>query len=1435
MKKIIKSLFAIILSIFCLLANNPYIHINELSFPFKITNVYAAPVGQELFTSSGTWVAPAGVTSVSVVAIGGGGAGHAYSSRSSGGGGGGLGWKNNIAVTPGQSYTVVVGTGGAAKTSSSTAQANSGGDSYFINTSTVVGYGGTGGKYNALAAGGSYVGDGGGAGGTAPATASYASGGGGAGGYSGNGGAGGTTNGGSGGNGSGGGGGGGGGSGSADASGAGGGTGVLGEGSNGTGGAGSTGNAQPGTGGSGGTNGSASPGSTALPSTGGNYGGGGGAVDVGTVGENGPGGNGAVRIIWGDGRAFPSTNTGDISVPTTILGDGTNPGNSSIGPGASVTDLDAFTFITDSGTDTINSLTGTLSPANAYNNISQVDITDNSNNIKCSVSSLSSNTLDFTSCGLAITTSASTYKLRVTPKSHANMSAPPGDSYATTGTITSWTSDGGKYQAGSDSGSATVTIDNASPNAATLISGTVGDQRIILKWRTSNSSDFNTTSGSVIYRWTGSSAGSEIPTEGSTPSAGDTNGTATVACVISSNSSTTLYSSDGLGGDIDCTTTALTNGQAYTYKVFQKDTSGNYDIGTTMGTFTPDTCHSQTSGYWNSGSTWAGSCSGEGGIPSFSDKPIITGGTTVVINEEAVASNVTINSEGHLVINEYSDLLLIGNSGTLFTNNGNFTASPESEVIIYNLSNITPTAILSGDFTGSNAFWFLGVAQFSAFTTDNANIFMGTGFDAVIFLTATDSEDYTMSVTLGGDTNAYSVGTQGKVVLDTGNNHTLTTSLIEIGAEATLNANDSTIIIQFEEESAFTNFGTFNPGGSTVYFAGAGTTVQTITGDNTFYNLTATTADNSAGKSLLFEGGSTTTVTGTFTMEGEAGKILTLGSTDETSWTITPTSTSARYLYVSNSTNTNGTIYAANSTDGGGNIGWSFGESVCSSIADGLWSSGSTWAGCSGEGGIPANDDNVIISEGTTITVDGTQTASSVAINETGTLTFADESVLTLLILINEGTFIAGESTVVFDGLYLFPNISYITGEVTFNNLQLVNMAYVILMSPITINGDLSISSSFLFDNGNQITGNSTGSLTMDAGSGLAMDSGTFFGEEENVSHFPTLFTRDHISLDPDSMVGYASESTQVISDVPIYGTIYLLGPNKTNEDDITLTGSWVIDTESGGAEFTAGEGTTVYFAGSDGSEQVITGNNTFYNLTATTTDNSTGRSILFEGGSTTTVAGTFTMEGETGKILTLGSTDETAWTITPTSNSVQYLTVSDSTNTNGTICAPYSTDGGGNTGWSFEEGACNTAPNTPTLDLPSNSATNQSINPSLKTTSTDPNSDYLHYKIILCEDSEMSVNCQTFDQTSSQTGWSGQDAESETAYASGTQAVYTLQTELSYSKVYYWQSYAIDPGGTNAWSETQTTPYSFTTGASQNTVLKYKGGLKIFGNVIVK
>lgn len=97
------------------------------------------------FNASGTWTAPAGVTSVTVEAWGGGGAGGGQNLGSDGGGGGGGGAYSKIVslpVTPGNNYTVTVGAGGIGV---SGGNGGAGGDSYFLNTSTVLAKGGAGG------------------------------------------------------------------------------------------------------------------------------------------------------------------------------------------------------------------------------------------------------------------------------------------------------------------------------------------------------------------------------------------------------------------------------------------------------------------------------------------------------------------------------------------------------------------------------------------------------------------------------------------------------------------------------------------------------------------------------------------------------------------------------------------------------------------------------------------------------------------------------------------------------------------------------------------------------------------------------------------------------------------------------------------------------------------------------------------------------------------------------------------------------------------------------------------------------------------------------------------------------------------------------------------------------------------------------------------
>lgn len=253
------------------------------------------PVGQYVWASSSTsasWSVPPRVTSICAVLISPGLPGGSSSSGGDGGRGGSLLYANDIPVTPGEMLTLVP-FGSASLTRAATNEvllrvSGSGipDGTYF--SSSRYGQGGLGGAGNTAGGGG-----------------------GGAGGYSGNGGNGAP------GNGTpaatpglGGGGGGGGGSGASASSsykspigGKGGGVGVLGEGSSGA--AGTNGTAYTGFVGNPG-----GPGSGGINEY---YGGGGGGNDYYSTTNKGNtnGGFGAIRIIWGPGRAFPSTLTTD--------------------------------------------------------------------------------------------------------------------------------------------------------------------------------------------------------------------------------------------------------------------------------------------------------------------------------------------------------------------------------------------------------------------------------------------------------------------------------------------------------------------------------------------------------------------------------------------------------------------------------------------------------------------------------------------------------------------------------------------------------------------------------------------------------------------------------------------------------------------------------------------------------------------------------------------------------------------------------------------------------------------------------------------------------------------------------------------------------------------------------------------------------------------
>ncbi len=141
--------------------------------------------------------------------------------------------------------------------------------------------------------------------------------------------------------------------------------------------------------------------------------------------------------------------------------------------------------------------------------------------------------------------------------------------------------------------------------------------------------------------------------------------------------------------------------------------------------------------------------------------------------------------------------------------------------------------------------------------------------------------------------------------------------------------------------------------------------------------------------------------------------------------------------------------------------------------------------------------------------------------------------------------------------------------------------------------------------------------------------------------------------------------------------------------------------------------------------------------------------------------------------------------------------------------------------------------PGAPELLAPSGTEVSLA-GPQFRLRAADPNGDYLRYRIQLCGDATCSTVLQTFDQTASQTGWSGQDAASGTAYAASTTASGSTTARYGYAGTalapntqYWWRAYAIDPGGSNTYGPASSIS-TFTT-AQKETMIR--GNVNIRGN----
>jgi hypothetical protein len=150
-------------------------------------------------------------------------------------------------------------------------------------------------------------------------------------------------------------------------------------------------------------------------------------------------------------------------------------------------------------------------------------------------------------------------------------------------------------------------------------------------------------------------------------------------------------------------------------------------------------------------------------------------------------------------------------------------------------------------------------------------------------------------------------------------------------------------------------------------------------------------------------------------------------------------------------------------------------------------------------------------------------------------------------------------------------------------------------------------------------------------------------------------------------------------------------------------------------------------------------------------------------------------------------------------------------------------------------------APQAPIIYAPLNGDTNVADSPAIQLRTSDQQADYVQYVIEWCPTNSWpcSAGGGSFDQTATQNGWSGQNANSGTAYAtSGVNESGSSMGEYSVSPgvltpntTYYLRAKAIDPGGSDTFS-TYSSTYGFTT-APQD--VRIQGGTNINGGTTIQ
>jgi len=601
---------------------------------------------------------------------------------------------------------------------------------------------------------------------------------------------------------------------------------------------------------------------------------------------------------------------------------------------------------------------------------------------------------------------------------------------------------------------------------------------------------------------------------------------------------------------------------------------------------------------------------------------------------------------------------------TAVGNTVNYTgASPVIRTVAYHHLGITG----SGTVTGANFTVTTIVGNLTISTASSLVVTTG----AALAVTGTTTVGTGTSLTIG----AFTTSIPNITVTDTGtftNGGTLTvsttlagTGTFTNGAAGVLNFGGSTLDVNTFDPSTAGNTVNYNANGD-----------QTPRNVATYHHLTLSTA---GAKNL---GNTTTAINGNFTLSGTvssqtaanltiggalsvgAGTSLTIGVFTFSVGTTTNIASTGSLIF-SSATNPSKTFTGDVTVSGI----WNEQDAIMPSFGGNLTNSATTWTASTGLHTFTGANKTI---SGTTITVIPSVTITGTIANSN---TLAVATLLTVTspgVLTNNGTVTASTSLTGNGGLTQGSSailnlggtvdISTLTAIAGTNTVNYTGSGQTIKDTTyvnLTISGTIS-----------------TGNQTANVGGVFNVLGGTFTPSSGTM-------TMNNGSSITNSAGNLAFNNLSVGS-----------GATSSTLSSFNINGNF---TDSG--TFTASNG-TITFSGADGSTQQISGNSTsFYNFTASTVGiGSSGRTLQFAGGSSINVGGTWVVTGESGKVITLKSSNETNWTINPTAANVTYVDVYRSTNTGVSFCATYSTKDANCLGWSVTAGggSCNQAPNSP-------------------------------------------------------------------------------------------------------------------------------------------